>query len=186
MAASWPSSCREPGGAAQDIVWLVLFGAINLGAGLAMFVTGARLIPAALAALVGTLEPVLGPIWVWLIHDEVPGVRTLIGGAVVFAALFVHILNDWRRRNARDVRAEVLASLRRRGGPHRRGGRRSAIVAAGSARQNGTIGPIEQQALVAAILTVLGDGADGTRPKTEDRPRTCVIVGNVAGPHSRQ
>jgi drug/metabolite transporter (DMT)-like permease len=86
---------------AQDIVWLVLFGAVNLGAGLAMFVTGARLIPAALAALVSTLEPVLGPIWVWLIHDEVPGVRTLIGGAIVFAALLLHILNDWRRRNAR-------------------------------------------------------------------------------------
>lgn len=86
---------------AQDIVWLVLFGAVNLGAGLAMFVTGARLIPAALAALVSTLEPVLGPIWVWLIHSEVPGPRTLIGGAIVFAALFLHILNDWRRRSAR-------------------------------------------------------------------------------------
>lgn len=84
----------------QDVGWLVLFGAVNLGAGLAMFVTGARLIPAALAALVSTLEPVLGPVWVWLIHGEVPGTRTLIGGAIVFAALFLHILNDWRRRNA--------------------------------------------------------------------------------------
>jgi drug/metabolite transporter (DMT)-like permease len=85
---------------AQDLGWLVLFGAVNLGAGLAMFVTGARLIPAALAALVSTLEPVLGPIWVWLIHDEVPGTRTLLGGIIVFAALFLHILNDWRRRTA--------------------------------------------------------------------------------------
>ena len=83
-----------------DLGWLVLFGAVNLGAGLAMFVTGARLIPAALAALVSTVEPVLGPIWVWLIHDEVPGHRTLIGGVIVFAALLLHILNDWRRRNA--------------------------------------------------------------------------------------
>jgi drug/metabolite transporter (DMT)-like permease len=63
-----------------------------------MFVTGARLVPAALAALVSTLEPVLGPVWVWLIHGEVPGARTLVGGAIVFAALFTHILNDWRRR----------------------------------------------------------------------------------------
>ena len=52
--------------AAADFAWLCAFGAINLGLGLAMFVTGARLIPAALAALVGTLEPVLGPVWVWL------------------------------------------------------------------------------------------------------------------------
>ena len=84
-----------------DFFWLFLFGAVNLGAGLAMFVTGARLVPAALAALVSTLEPVLGPVWVWLIHGEVPGARTLVGGAIVFAALFTHILNDWRRQRRR-------------------------------------------------------------------------------------
>jgi drug/metabolite transporter (DMT)-like permease len=75
-----------------DLGLLVVFGAINLGAGLAMFSNGARLIPAALAALIGTLEPVLGPIWVWLIHHEVPSLRTLIGGIVVFVALLVHLL----------------------------------------------------------------------------------------------
>lgn len=81
-----------------DLAWLVLFGAVNLGMGLAMFAAGARLVPAALAALVSTVEPVLGPIWVWLIHNEVPGIRTIIGGGIVFAALFLHILNDWRRQ----------------------------------------------------------------------------------------
>ncbi len=80
-----------------DIGWLFLFGAVNLGMGLAMFATGARLVPAALAALVSTLEPVLGPIWVWLIHAEVPGTRTLIGGGIVCLALVIHILTDWRR-----------------------------------------------------------------------------------------
>ena len=84
-----------------DFFWLFLFGAVNLGAGLAMFVTGARLVPAALAALVSTLEPVLGPVWVWLFHGEVPGTRTVIGGAIVFVALLIHILNDWRRQRER-------------------------------------------------------------------------------------
>jgi drug/metabolite transporter (DMT)-like permease len=82
-----------------DFAWLIAFGAINLGLGLAMFVTGARLLPAALAALVGTLEPVLGPIWVWLVHHETPSSRTLIGGAVVFTALVIHLLLDWRRQS---------------------------------------------------------------------------------------
>jgi drug/metabolite transporter (DMT)-like permease len=83
---------------APDMAWLFLFGAVNLGAGLAMFVTGARLVPAALAALVSTLEPVLGPVWAWLFHGEVPGTRTVIGGAIVFVALLAHILNDRRQR----------------------------------------------------------------------------------------
>jgi drug/metabolite transporter (DMT)-like permease len=88
------------GVSAVDLGWLFVFGAVNLGLGLALFATGARLIPAAVAALVGTLEPVLGPIWVWLIHGEVPGLRTLIGGSVVFLALFLHLLTDWLRQRA--------------------------------------------------------------------------------------
>jgi drug/metabolite transporter (DMT)-like permease len=82
---------------AVDMAWLFAFGAINLGVGLACFSIGARLIPSALAALVGTLEPVLGPLWVWLVHGEIPSQRTLIGGGVVFAALLVHLLLEWSK-----------------------------------------------------------------------------------------
>lgn len=79
----------------RNFAFLFAFGALNLGLGLSLFVMGARLIPAALAALVGILEPVLGPIWVWLIHGEVPTSRTIIGGLVVFAALVIHLLREW-------------------------------------------------------------------------------------------
>lgn len=83
---------------AVDMAWLFAFGALNLGLGLALFATGARLIPAAFAALLGTLETVLGPVWVWLIHAETPSVRTVIGGTVIFAALLVHIALEFRRQ----------------------------------------------------------------------------------------
>jgi drug/metabolite transporter (DMT)-like permease len=82
-----------------NMMVLFVFGALNLGLGLVMFVLGARLIPASIAALIGTGEPVLGPVWVWLIHDERPGSRTLIGGAIVIAALFCHSL--WQVSAAR-------------------------------------------------------------------------------------
>ncbi|VVT29700.1 DMT family transporter [Hoeflea sp. EC-HK425] len=86
----------------RDYGLLFLFGAFNLGLGMAMFATGARLIPSALAALISTMEPVFGPIWVWLIHAEVPAPRTLLGGGMVFAALVGHILWQWHmsRRTA--------------------------------------------------------------------------------------
>ena len=71
--------------------WLFAFGALNLGLGLACFATGARLIPAAFAALLGTFETLLGPVWVWLVHGEMPSARTIVGGAVIFVALLVHI-----------------------------------------------------------------------------------------------
>jgi drug/metabolite transporter (DMT)-like permease len=82
---------------AADFGWLIAFGMVNLGLGLALFVTGARLIPSVLSALLSVIEPILGPIWVWLVHGEEPGARTLMGGAVVIAALVFNIVMDARR-----------------------------------------------------------------------------------------
>ncbi len=81
-----------------DMAVLFLFGAVNLGVGLALFASGVRLIPAAFAALLGTFETLLGPVWVWLIHGEVPSARTVIGGSIVFVALLLHIGREFRRQ----------------------------------------------------------------------------------------
>ncbi len=86
---------------ARDGGLLFLFGAFNLGLGMALFATGAPLVPSAIAALVGTLETMLGPVWVWLIHDETPAPRTVLGGAMIFAALVAHIL--WQIARQRRV-----------------------------------------------------------------------------------
>lgn len=36
------------------------------------------------------LEPIMGPIWVWVFLGEYPGVPALIGGCTVFVALAAH------------------------------------------------------------------------------------------------
>ena len=83
-----------------DMLVLFAFGALNLGWGLAMFISGARRIPASVASLIGTAEPVLGPVWVWLIHGETPSALTFIGGLIVLAALIGHSLGQmWGRRS---------------------------------------------------------------------------------------
>ena len=71
----------------RDLLLLTLFGVGNYGIGFLLFMGGARRIPAAQSALVGMLETVLGPLWVWLLLDERPGVATLTGGALILAAL---------------------------------------------------------------------------------------------------
>jgi len=55
------------------------------------------MIAASYAALLGTFETLLGPVWVWLVHGEVPATRTLIGGAIVLGALMSHILLQFAR-----------------------------------------------------------------------------------------
>ena len=83
-----------------DMLVLFAFGALNLGWGLAMFISGARRIPASIASLIGTAEPVLGPVWVWLIHGETPSLPTIIGGLIVLGALIGHSLGQiWGRRS---------------------------------------------------------------------------------------
>ena len=75
----------------SDLALLFAFGGLSFGLGLILFATGAPLVPSAITALIGTLESVLGSLWVWLIHNEIPSIRTLIGGAIVVLALTVHL-----------------------------------------------------------------------------------------------
>jgi drug/metabolite transporter (DMT)-like permease len=76
----------------KDMGLLFTFGALNLGLGFVFFTLGVRRVPASIGALIGTLETVLGPLWVWLAHDEVPSFRTLLGGAIILLALVAHLL----------------------------------------------------------------------------------------------
>jgi drug/metabolite transporter (DMT)-like permease len=82
--------------APDDLALLALFGAAQLGLGLVMFMAGARLIPVAEASLIGVLESVLGPVWVWLALGETPAPAALLGGAIILTALVVHTALDLR------------------------------------------------------------------------------------------
>ncbi len=73
----------------RDVILLALLGAGQIGLGLALMTTGARLIPAAQTALIGLLEVVLGPLWVWIAYSEDPGTATLVGGAIVVVGIVV-------------------------------------------------------------------------------------------------
>jgi drug/metabolite transporter (DMT)-like permease len=80
----------DPGSAdGKDLVLLALLGAGQIGLGLALMTVGARLIPAAQTALIGLLEVVLGPLWVWIAYTEQPSTATLIGGSIVVLGIIV-------------------------------------------------------------------------------------------------
>jgi drug/metabolite transporter (DMT)-like permease len=72
-----------------DVGWLAALGIGQIGLGFALLTVGARLIPAAQVGLITLLEVVLGPIWVWLALDERPSTLTLVGGAIVIAAIVI-------------------------------------------------------------------------------------------------
>ncbi len=95
----------------HDLLLLLTFGFAQLGIGLAIFSVGAARAPATDVALISMLEPIMGPIWVWIFMDEYPGVPALIGGAIVFVALVTHTLYAASRAGTTDaLHDEVLDS----------------------------------------------------------------------------
>jgi drug/metabolite transporter (DMT)-like permease len=75
----------------RDLALLISLGIGQIGLGFVFFTIGGRLIPAAEVALITLLEVVLGPLWVWLVLSERPGVATLLGGVVVLAAVAIQV-----------------------------------------------------------------------------------------------
>jgi drug/metabolite transporter (DMT)-like permease len=71
----------------RDLLLLAFLGVTQLGLPCMLLVIASRRLLAPEIALIGLLEVVLGPLWVWLAVGEEPGRATLIGGAVVIGAL---------------------------------------------------------------------------------------------------
>jgi drug/metabolite transporter (DMT)-like permease len=87
LALGW---FAHPGSAgSRDVLLLVALGITQIGLGFVCLTIGARLIAAGEVALITLLEIVLGPLWVWAILSERPATATLVGGAIVLAAVLV-------------------------------------------------------------------------------------------------
>ncbi|MEO8318747.1 MAG: DMT family transporter [Bradyrhizobium sp.] len=82
----------------HDLFILAMFGFFQVALGLSLFVLGSRLLPSGQAALISTLETPLMPFWIWVAFQEVPGSRTLVGGALVMAAVIADIVGDSREQ----------------------------------------------------------------------------------------
>ena len=63
------------------------------------FTIGIKHIPALEANLVGTLEPVLNPVWVFLFLGERMGTYALLGGLVVLGGVILSAVGSARAAN---------------------------------------------------------------------------------------
>lgn len=84
----------------DQIAWLAAFGLVNSAIGFSLFLIGSRHLPPVETALIGAMEAPVAPLWVWLAFGETPAAATLIGGAVVMAAVVFHILRESTAKTA--------------------------------------------------------------------------------------
>ncbi len=68
-------------------------GFVLMGLGFTLFLRGAPFVPAVGQTLLAQTETIFGPVWVWLAFGETPATATLVGGAVIFAAVVAMALS---------------------------------------------------------------------------------------------
>ena len=73
-------------------------GVFQVGAGLILYTLGSRSLPATELALLSLAEVLLAPFWVWLFLNETASLNTLIGGAVLLAAIMGNAISGKRRK----------------------------------------------------------------------------------------
>ncbi len=74
----------------RDIGLAAVMGVMQQAFAIGLYLSAARYLPPAEAGLIGLIETVVGPVWVWLALREVPGEAALAGGAIVLVALTLH------------------------------------------------------------------------------------------------
>jgi drug/metabolite transporter (DMT)-like permease len=71
---------------ATDVAIVVSLGVFQIGLAYVLLNHGLRHVGALEAALLLLAEPVLNPVWAWIVHGERPSSWSLAGGAVIVAA----------------------------------------------------------------------------------------------------
>jgi len=86
--------------AASDLGIAAYMGVFQLGLSFILITLGLRRVNALDGALILLIEPVVNPLWVWLVHDEVPGVWGFAGGALILLGTGSRIIANARRAQA--------------------------------------------------------------------------------------
>jgi drug/metabolite transporter (DMT)-like permease len=96
--ALWPA-LPITGVSLHDWSIVIYLGVVQIGLAYACLSKGLPGVPAVEASLLLLLEPVLNPIWSWLVHGEKPGPWQFGGGALILSATAVRAW--WDARSAK-------------------------------------------------------------------------------------
>lgn len=84
-------------------VTVTLLGIFQLGVAYVLFSIGIKLTAPITASLIAVLEPLLNPLWVFLLHGKGPGLYAIIGGVVVLIAVVAYNVLTIRQNRGVEV-----------------------------------------------------------------------------------
>jgi drug/metabolite transporter (DMT)-like permease len=97
LLAALPMALPVTAYTSLDVAMILYLGVFQISGAYFFLTRGLRSVPVLEASLLLLLEPVLNPVWAWLVHGERPGPWSLFGGAILLVATTVKTWNDSRR-----------------------------------------------------------------------------------------
>jgi drug/metabolite transporter, DME family len=96
VAAPWALAAFSRVGT-HDLLSVIYLGVVQLGISYTLFTVGmTRGVRSLDAGIICYIEPVLNPVWVFLVLGERPSRWALLGGAIIITAVIIHMLLDVR------------------------------------------------------------------------------------------
>jgi drug/metabolite transporter (DMT)-like permease len=77
---------------------VIYLGLVQVGLGYYFLTRSIRHVPAVDAGMLLLTEPVLSPVWAWIIHNERPSALAIVGGLTILASALAGILGQIRDR----------------------------------------------------------------------------------------
>lgn len=96
---TFPSFARVAGDlTTRDVLIVLYLGVVQIGLAYTLFTLGmARGVRSLDAGVVGYIEPMLNPVWVFIFLGERPSNWAIVGGTIIIAAVLTHTLTLARR-----------------------------------------------------------------------------------------
>jgi drug/metabolite transporter (DMT)-like permease len=103
--AALPLAVPVTASGGANLLVILYLGVVQIGVAYVCVTRAIRHVPAFEATTILLLEPVMNPIWAWLVHGETPGPWALAGGAIILSATLVNTLATEQRHAAVGRRA---------------------------------------------------------------------------------
>jgi DME family drug/metabolite transporter len=88
----------------EDFARIAYLGIVQIGFAYLLFTLAmARGVRSLDASIIGYVEPVLNPIWVFLFIGERPSGWAIVGGAIIIASVICHMLIETKRKGAKQI-----------------------------------------------------------------------------------
>lgn len=90
----------------NDVFAILFLGIFQIGIAYILFTTGiAKGVRSLDASIIGFVEPLLNPVWVFLFLRETPSRWALIGGAIIIAAVAFHTIFNARAKRSSNAKS---------------------------------------------------------------------------------